>query len=580
MIATAGSVEKRDLVRALGAEHVFDGRSGKFVDDVRRVAGGGVAVVLNSLSGEAMERSIGLLEPFGRFIELGKRDYLANTHIGLRPFRRNLAYFGVDLDHLILAQAEKGHQLFEEVMRLFAEGEFSPLPYRTFPAREFLDAMRLMQQSGHIGKIVINPPKAGEIRAAAQGRFEVASDKTHLITGGFGGFGLATARWLVERGARHLAVVGRSGASSPEAREALADFKAAGVKVHVAALDIADARAVKILFQTIAKEMAPLGGVIHAAMVLDDAVIANIDAERLKSVLTPKVAGAEHLDRLTRHLQLDYFVLFSSATTMIGNPGQAAYVAANGFLEGLARKRRAAGKPALAIAWGGIDDVGLLARNRSLKDTLASRVGVKGMNARHALNLMGEALSRPNNDVDGAVLVIAEMNWATARTHLPLLSSPTYAELIREDAAAEADKREKIDIAALVATRAPEEARKTIVEVIVEEIARILRLPAESLNRGKPLSEIGLDSLMAVELGVSLEERLSLEAPLSTSASGFNVGELADHIFGLCVNATSEDATIAQNLAEKHLGKDVAANLAPITALVEEKSRDLTQILR
>jgi len=580
VIATAGSIEKRDLVRALGADHAFDGRSGNFVDDVRRVAGGGVAVVLNSLSGEAMERSIGLLEPFGRFIELGKRDYLANTHIGLRPFRKNLSYFGVDLDHLILAQAEGGRQLFGEVMRLFAEGAFSPLPYRTFPAREFIDAMRLMQQSGHIGKIVITPPKAGEISAAAQGRFDVAPDKTHLITGGFGGFGLATARWLVERGARHLAIVGRSGARSPEAREALAEFKAAGIRVHAGALDIADARAVKTLFQTIAKEMAPLGGVIHAAMVLDDAMIANIDAERLKSVLKPKVAGAEHLDRLTRDLPLDYFVLFSSATTVIGNPGQGAYVAANGFLEGVARQRRAAGKPALAIAWGAIEDVGLLARSHSLKDALANRVGVKGMSSRHALNLMGEALSRPDRGADEAVLVIAEMNWSTARAHLPLLSSPTYAELIREDAVAEADKRERIDLAALIATRAPEEARKTIIDVIVEEIARILRLPLETLNRSKPLSEIGLDSLMAVELGVSLEERLSLEAPLSTSAGSFNVGELADHIFGLSVNASSEDSSIAHNLAEKHLGKGVADNMAPLTALVEEKSRDLTQILR
>ncbi|ACK51645.1 Beta-ketoacyl synthase [Methylocella silvestris BL2] len=580
VIASAGSVEKRDLVRTLGAEHVFDGRSGNFVDEVRRVSGAGVAVVLNSLSGEAMERSIGLLEPFGRFIELGKRDYLANTHIGLRPFRKNLSYFGVDLDHLILAQAEKGHRLFEEVMGLIAEGEFSALPYRSFPASEFIDAMRLMQQSGHIGKIVITPPKAGAIRIPPQSRFAVAPDKTHLITGGFGGFGLEAARWLVERGARHLALVGRSGANTPEARQTLADFKAAGVKVHVAARDISNGWEAKALVQTIAKEMAPLGGVIHAAMVLDDALIVNLEAQQLRKVLAPKVAGAEHLDRLTRGVALDYFVLFSSATTVIGNPGQGAYVAANGFLEGLARQRRAAGLPALAVAWGGIEDVGLLARNHSLKDTLASRAGVKGMSARRALDLMSEALSRSSAGEDDAMLVIAEIDWATARTHLPLLSSPTYAELIREDEAAEADKREKIDVAALLLTRAPEDVRKTIVEVIVEEIAHILRLPLETLNRSKPLSEIGLDSLMAVELGVSLEERLSLEAPLSTSAGGFNVGELADHIIGSCVHATSEGSAIAKNLAEKHLGKAIAANMAPLTAIVEDKSRDLTQILR
>lgn len=581
VIATASSVEKRNLVAALGAEHVFDARSNSFVDDVRRVTRSGVAVVLNSLSGEAMERSIGLLEPFGRFIELGKRDYLANTHIGLRPFRKNLAYFGVDLDQLILSQADKGHALFKEVMKLFSDGEFSPLPYRAFPAREFIDAMRLMQKSGHIGKIVITPPRPGDIRVAPHSQFMVAPDKTHLVTGGFGGFGLATARWLAERGARHIVLVGRSGAATIEAKEALVDLAAAGVEVHSAALDVADAAAISGLIGAIGRTMPPLGGVIHAAMVLDDAVIANLDAERLKNVLRPKVAGAEHLDRLTRDLPLDYFVLFSSATTLIGNPGQGGYVAANGFLEGLARQRRTAGKPALAVAWGGIEDVGLLARNRSLKDALASRAGVKGMTAHDALNLMGEALSRPSADPDDAVLAIAEMNWTTARDHLPLLQSPTFAELIREDAAAEANKREKIDVSGLVATRPPEEVRKTIIDVIVEEIAHILRLPQENLSRSKPLSEAGLDSLMAVELAIGLEERLTLEAPLSASASSFNVMELADHILGLCVNATTEEASAAQGLTERHLGKGIdAAVMAPLTALVEEKSRDLAKILR
>ncbi len=368
VIATASSVEKRDLAAALGAEHVFDARAHGFVDGVRRATGGGVAVVLNSLSGEAMELTVGLLAPFGRFVELGKRDFLANTHIGLRPFRNNLTYFGVDLDQLMLAQPDKGRQLFKEVIDLIAEGEFSPLPYRAFRAREFIDAMRLMQQSGHVGKIVITPPEASELGIAPRRRFKPAADKTHLVTGGCGGFGLATARWLAERGARHLVLAGRSGAASPEAREALASLAASGVNVHAEALDIADAASVEKLIQKIGRTLPPLAGVFHAAMVLDDALIANLDAERLKKVLAPKVTGAENLDRLTRDLPLDYFVLFSSATTAIGNPGQGSYVAANGFLEGLARQRRAARLPALAVAWGGIEDVGLLARNRLVKD--------------------------------------------------------------------------------------------------------------------------------------------------------------------------------------------------------------------
>jgi len=581
VIATASSVEKRDLAAALGAEHVFDARAHGFVDGVRRATGGGVAVVLNSLSGEAMELTVGLLAPFGRFVELGKRDFLANTHIGLRPFRNNLTYFGVDLDQLMLAQPDKGRQLFKEVIELIAEGEFSPLPYRTFRACEFIDAMRLMQQSGHVGKIVITPPEASELGIAPRRRFKPAPDKTHLVTGGCGGFGLATARWLAERGARHLVLAGRSGAASPEAREALASLAASGVNVHAEALDVADAAAVEKLIQKIGRTLPPLAGVFHAAMVLDDALIANLDAERLKNVLAPKVTGAEYLDRLTRDLPLDYFVLFSSATTAIGNPGQGSYVAANGFLEGLARQRRAAGRPALAVAFGGIEDVGLLARNRVVKDMLASRAGVKPMIARDALNLMAEALADPGSTPEEAVLVISEMNWSTARAHLPLLQSPTFSRLVRADEAAAGDNRGKVDIRALVATLPLEEARKEIIGVIVEEIAHILRLPQENLNRGKPLADIGLDSLMAVELGATLEERLTFEAPLATPASGFTVTELADHILGLCINPTSEEESIAQGLTERHLGKGIdPAAVQTLTVLVEDRSRDLTQILR
>lgn len=581
VIATASTAEKRDLVAALGAEHVFDARGNAFVDDVRRVTENGVDVVLNSLSGEAMELSMGLLSPFGRFVELGKRDFLTNTHIGLRPFRNNLTYFGVDLDQLMRAQPDVSQRLFSEVLGLVAEGEFSPLPYRNFKAQEFIDAMRLMQQSGHIGKIVLSPPGPGEIGIAPKGVFAPAPDKAHLITGGCGGFGLAAARWLAAHGARHLVLVGRSGASSPEAQEAVADLKSSGINIQVEALDVANAAEIEALFKKIAQSMPPLSGVIHAAAVLDDALIANLDAEKLKKVLAPKVTGAENLDRHTRDLPLDYFVLFSSATTVIGNPGQGNYVAANGFLEGLARQRRAAGVPALAIAWGGIEDAGMLARNRAVKDLLAARAGVKTMAAEDALDLMSEALAHQSLEPSEAVIVISEMNWSTARAHLPLLQSPAFSGLARQNEAAAAENRAKLDIRALAATASPDEARKQITSVIVEEIAHILRLPQETVNKGKPLADVGVDSLMAVELAAALEERLTLEVPLTASASGFNVNELADHVLGLCISPTSEDESIAQGLAERHLGKGLdPAALESLTALVEERSRDLTQILR
>ncbi|MFC6050994.1 zinc-binding dehydrogenase, partial [Methylobacterium hispanicum] len=196
VIATAGSREKRALVKALGAEHVLDSRSLAFVDEIRAITGSGVDVVLNSLFGEAMERSLNALKPFGRFVELGKRDYVANTHIGLRPFRRNLSYFGVDLDQVLQHQGEDGARLFREVMALFGEGGLKPLPFQPFTAEETSDAFRLMQQSGHIGKIVISPPKPGRVPAAQRSSFAISETGAHLVTGGLGGFGLEAARWL------------------------------------------------------------------------------------------------------------------------------------------------------------------------------------------------------------------------------------------------------------------------------------------------------------------------------------------------------------------------------------------------
>jgi acyl transferase domain-containing protein/NADPH:quinone reductase-like Zn-dependent oxidoreductase/acyl carrier protein len=556
VIATAGSPEKRDLVRALGAEHVLDSRSGAFVDDVLRITKDkGVAVVLNSLSGEAMERSISTLEPFGRFVELGKRDYVANTHIGLRPFRRNLSYFGVDLDQLILNDSAQGRRLFRAVMRLFEDGSLSPLPYRKFRANEIVDAFRLMQQAGHIGKIIISPPGKGEIRQLPDRSFVAPSDRTILITGGLGGFGLETARWLVDRGARHLVLVGRSGASTETAQQALKDFRARGVNVRAASCDVSDEKALHGLMRDIA-DMPRLGGVVHAAMVLDDFVLANFSRERLEGVLQPKVLGAVNLDRLTRDHPLDFFLLYSSATTLVGNPGQSAYVAANGYMEGLARRRRKEGLPALAVGWGAIEDVGILTRMDNVKDSLSNRVGVTPIKARAALDQMGEILAGPSSALEDGVVFIAPMNWGKARDFLPSLRSPTFADLSRGQDAAESSERGTIDVRTIIIAEGRDAARRQVCDAIVEELARILRLPQEDVPRSKPLAEIGLDSLMGVELAISIEERFALQGSLSASATGLTISELGDQIIGMSEDVEVAAATAVQGVAERHFGKD------------------------
>ncbi|MDB5558476.1 MAG: Beta-ketoacyl synthase, partial [Enterovirga sp.] len=230
IIATAGSREKRELLRSLGIEHVLNSRSSAFADEIRDICPDGVGIVLNSLAGEAMERGLNVLKPFGRFIELGKRDYVANTRIGLRPFRRNLSYFGVDVDQL-LSDRDRASEIFGEIIELFEAGAFKPLPYRVYPAGETVDAFRLMQQSGHIGKIVLRPPTE-PVAMSNDADFCFDPARTHLLTGGFGGFGLETARWLADRGVKHLVLTGRNGAATPEAQAVVAALQARGVDLR------------------------------------------------------------------------------------------------------------------------------------------------------------------------------------------------------------------------------------------------------------------------------------------------------------------------------------------------------------
>jgi NAD(P)-dependent dehydrogenase (short-subunit alcohol dehydrogenase family)/acyl carrier protein len=434
-----------------------------------------------------------------------------------------------------------------------------------------------MQQSGHVGKIVITAPAPGTVRKSenSKRKFVVDPNRAHLITGGFGGFGLETAKWLAKKGAKQLILVGRRGPSDDEAHAVLAELKAHGVNVRVEACDIADAQATADLFKRLKRANVPLAGIIHGAMVLDDSMIANLDAEKMQKVLRPKVVGAENLDRLSRGLSLDYFVLFSSATTFVGNPGQGAYVAANAYLEALARRRKAERLPALAIAWGAIANTGVLARNRGLMEALSSRIGVKPIVPETALDLMADAIENQGESPDDAVIAIAPMDWAAAKGRLAVLKSPTYSLVVPEGAAAEGGAN-RVDLRALLEKEGLEAAKAAATEAVVATVSRVLRLPAEDVSLFRPLSEVGVDSLMATELALSLEDRFGLEMPFSASASGLSVNGLVTQILGFAggpstsSGAAEVPAPVAHALAGRHLENASEETITSLSRLIEQ----------
>ncbi|MBD8892832.1 SDR family NAD(P)-dependent oxidoreductase [Labrenzia suaedae] len=585
VIATAGSREKRNFLRLLGADVVLDSRSLEFVDAVMAdTLGEGVDVVLNSLFGEAMERSIEVLKPFGRFLELGKRDYYGNTRIGLRPFRQNLTYFGIDADQLLTRQPALAEALFRDLVELFENRTFTPLPYRVFEADRVVDAFRLMQQAGHIGKIVLRPPVVPQ-SVPVEKSLALSSDGTYVIAGGFGGFGVELLKRLGSLGARNLAVLSRRGDASDEAKAAIADLAAMGVTARAFACDITDEATVSSSLETIRKELPAIKGVFHTAMVLNDVLIANLKHDGLTKVLAPKVRGAELLDRLTRQDPVEHFVLYSSATTLVGNPGQANYVAANGYLEGLARKRRAEGLPALTVAWGAISDAGYLARNEDVNEMLSRKLGRHALSAQEALDGLTALMCLPGgtSDQETAALGYARIDWQAARRDLALLSTPLVSYLGLGDSDDTGAGDGAIDLAALLEGMDKVTASQTVAKLLAAEIGKILRISPEEIDPHKPLSEIGMDSLMALELRMGAERQLGIDIPLMSLANGATLIDLSTRVATRVLGEGGDDSISAESrtLASQHVndGESEVEGLTDLAEKVEGKSRELGSFL-
>lgn len=521
IFATAGTAEKRDVVRWLGADHVLDSRSLAFADEIRTLTrGAGIDVVLNSLAGEAISKNLSVLRPFGRFLEIGKRDFYANSKIGLRPFSNNLSYFGIDADQLFLERAALTKELLGEVMESVARGELTPLPRRAFPITRAPEAFRQMQQSKQIGKLVITLEDAPrEIVPLQQSSCAMRADATYLVTGGLTGFGLATAKWLARRGARHLALVGRRGAKTPEAEEGIAELEKAGASVRVFAVDIGDESAVAKMIGDIRTEMPPLRGVVHAAMVIDDQIIMNLDRESFHRALDPKILGAWLLHRFTLDHPLDFFVLYSSGTTLIGNPGQANYVAGCSYLEGLAHYRHALGLPALAIGWGAIADVGYVARNAKIQTHLA-RAGMKPVGLKQAFEWLDVLLSA------GALsITLAHFDWQRMRQAMPAIEGPQYGAVAGHAGDIVAGGGSS-DFRSSLTGCAPAARQEAVVNRLKQLLGRVMGLSGPALDHDQPLEQLGVDSLMTVEIGELVDVEFGLEIPVMEMANK-SIAEIA-----------------------------------------------------
>lgn len=529
IFATAGSAEKRHYLTSLGIEHVMDSRSLAFADEVmERTGGEGVDVVLNSLAGEAIARGIGVLRGYGRFVEIGKRDIFKDSRIGLLAFRKNLSFFGVDVDLLGLHRPELAHSILHEVGERFARGIFTALPETVFSVSRTEDAMRYMAQAKHIGKVVLSMEDAEiAIAPSSAERALFHGDATYLITGGLGGFGLAVADWMAREGARQLVLVGRSGAVG-EAEDRVRLLRDRGVRVEVMRADIGRADDVRRVLGELRATMPPLRGIVHAAMVLDDGPVVEFNRERLDRVMTPKMTGAWHLHRETLDDPLDCFVLFSSLAAMFGSPLQANYAAANAFLDALAHHRRALGRPALAINWGPLSEVGYVSRHREVADYL-ERLGYSAFTPAQAFDVLKTLLRR-----DATQLMAARIDWSRwAQSSPTAAASPMLRHLAPASGESTARRNEAGRVGgggslrtALLAAPASER-REGVMQFLREKVGKVLGHAPAKLDPERALTELGFDSLMAVELMTVLRVEVGVELAAVKLLQGVSIAGLA-----------------------------------------------------
>jgi NAD(P)-dependent dehydrogenase (short-subunit alcohol dehydrogenase family) len=388
-------------------------------------------------------------------------------------------------------------------------------------------------------------PRSRATPSASPGR--VLPDASYLITGGLGGLGLIVAEWLVAQGARHLVLVARRGPSA-DAEVVLAKVRAEGVEPLIVGADVANTSEVATLFDRIRESMPPLRGVVHAAGVLDPALLIRMTDEQMAAVLRPKVQGAWNIHARTVQLPLDFFVLYSSLAAVIGEAGQANYAAANAFLDGLARYRRAIGLPAISINWGPWADTGMAAGLDARYRASWSAWGLGSITSRTGVRILEDALS---SDLPQLVVLpldrgrTRESEVAARRGLVARAPHDAVLDFVLGPSRMPARARDAAEyIIGRLQAAAPAERSALMRDFLRAEVAAVLGMRAEDLQIDAPLNTLGLDSLMGLQLKDRIAASLNLVLSMLSLVRGPSVIDLAEELIALLPTGDSDRGVV------------------------------------
>ena len=568
VFATAGTPEKRAMLRMLGVRHVSDSRGLDFADEVLAATHGeGVDVVLNTLAGEGLEKSLSVLARRGRYVELSRRDLVEGTRLDLRLLARGVSLFVVDVVDLGLSAPREAGAVLDEVLALVAAGVFTPLPHQLFPAADLAGAFRHLARSRQIGKVLVSVEEVGAEPAPTPRPVRVDAAADYLVTGGLGELGRAVADWLVREGARHLVLTGR-GAPTADTAAWLAGLRRHGVDVLHEPVDVADEDAMRaMLARHRAAGRPAVRGVVHAAGVIEYRAVPDTDAAVLSAVLRPKVTGGWVLHRLFE--RLDFFVLFSSGSAILSSPMLGAYAAANAGLDALADARRRGGAAALSVNWG-FWSVGMPARAAVEQGRPITPQGMDTFSPREGIEALRLLLA--SDATHGVVLPADWPRWAAA--YPASATAPLFDTLLRgavperravvpapavpareperpvvstvEPPAPTVDRTpqpapQAVPIAAGVAGTPTDRAagpvgagvagtltdRAAVEEYVRQVCAAVLGVPVADVPVRRPLKRQGLDSLMAVEVRTRVQRDLGLVLPIAKMLGGQSPADIA-----------------------------------------------------
>lgn len=510
-------------------------RDVSFGDAIRRATDNqGVDVVLNSLAGNALRETWDCLAHFGRFIEIGKRDITGNTRLEMAQFEHNAMFASVDLTVVALERPKLMKRLLEDVFRLLSKKSTRPIsPITVFPISEVEQAFRTLQGGKTMGKIVVTAGPQDQVKAVPRMTTNemLKPDATYVIIGGTGGLGRSITKWMVSKGAKSIVLVSRSGKATSKVDDLIEEASHKGASVVVRSCDVSNQKQVERLVTHGVKGLPAIRGIIHSAMVLKDVLYEKMKFSEWESVTSPKVAGAWNLHRALLKTELDFFVTISSAAGAVGNRGQAAYAAANCFLNAFCQYRIKKGLPASSIDLTAVSDVGYLAENAEKATQVAENLGSETISEVEVLALLAAAVTgRMARDCNSHCMT--GLKIAAKTRNLFWVGDAKFSHLRREADARLQDETTAAPVLslsnALKNSQSYESAISLIYNGLVTKVSAILMVPQDEMDPAKPIAGYGLDSLVAIEIRnwITRELDASLQVlELLTSSSIMNLAE-------------------------------------------------------